>query len=600
MAASRLLVGSSLSDRVLVQHGGTPVLFHHAALRDALSARAPLAADLFAEPVLDRSDSGPPTRVSWYAPANQDPVTLDTLSPSTRALAETALRERFAALAPLFSDPGLGPLLRAALAIAGRDDILWTGEAPVLVNWGLVPVAVGTDTATLERHFQSTFRGLVDPGASPWANAPKPTPPRAAAPVAAAIAPTAAVTAVAAAPVAPTGWARPLGAAGAILGALAIVLLLSAVCLTAGFYYGWTRLVRQLEASAPPPRDPQFDADIQRIQQGVNDGLRRRIAELEQAGRGDVCLAVAGDLPDRPAEPGGQAPPNRTPMPHAALPPPPEQQPVQRPPPAPGQPAPPATNLADVLEDSVVMVLGEVTGPQGDGLRTGSGFAIGPDRIVTNNHVVEGVAPGKLFVASRKLGHVVGAEVVAHTPGSEPGQPDFAVIRIKDGALPPLTLSPTVDRLVPIVAVGFPGFVSEASDEFKRLMAGDMTAAPNAHFTTGEVSGIQAFHSQPVVIHTAAINHGNSGGPLADRCGRVVGINTFIRTDAEVAYNVDYALPAQTILTFLQQNGIPAATDAAACQPEAAFRPAAVPTPTPTPAPAPAPSPAPAPPTPAK
>jgi hypothetical protein len=95
-----------------------------------------------------------------------------------------------------------------------------------------------------------------------------------------------------------------------------------------------------------------------------------------------------------------------------------------------------------------------------------------------------------------------------------------------------------------------------------------------------------------VVIHTAAINRGNSGGPLADRCGRIVGVNTFIRTDQETAYRADYALPAVTLLTFLAQNNITARSEDNACNP-------AAPTPPTPPAPAVAAPAAPAPATPA-
>ncbi len=100
---------------------------------------------------------------------------------------------------------------------------------------------------------------------------------------------------------------------------------------------------------------------------------------------------------------------------------------------------------------------------------------------------------------------------------------------------------------------------------------------------------MQTMQGAPVVIHTAAINRGNSGGPLADRCGRIVGVNTFIRTDRETAYRADYALPSVTLLAFLQQNNVAARSEDNPCTPAA---------PSATPAPA-APAPAPAAPAPA-
>lgn len=363
-----------------------------------------------------------------------------------------------------------------------------------------------------------------------------------------------------------------MSAATAILAATAIVLLVSAVALAAGFYYGWVQLARQIEATAPVPRDPAFDADLKRIQEGVNDGLRRRLSQLEAALRGDICVAPDGPLPSGPQRQGDATPRGMSPIP--ALPPAPDQQPVQRPQSPPGAPAVPGagqtTNLADLLEDSTVLILAPSRGPDGQqGLSTGSGFAIAPNIVVTNLHVVDGSTPGELYVVNRKLGKPVEAEVIARTPNHDFGKPDFAVLKLKEGQLPPLALSPTADRLLPVVAVGFPGFVTQVGDDFKRLLRGEDGAMPAAHFTSGEVAGVQTMQGAPVVIHTAAINRGNSGGPLADRCGRIVGVNTFIRTDRETAYRADYALPAATLLTFLQQNNVAARSEDNACTPAA-------------------------------
>jgi S1-C subfamily serine protease len=606
MSGSRLLLGSSLTDRTLLPVDGQPAILQHERLRALLAERAPRAAEMFAEPWADAKDGQPIARVSWYAKAGEDPVAFEALPTSQRLAAENALRGRLADLVPLFQDPEAGPLLRAALSLPGRGDILWNGDAPVLVNWGVVPAQVGEDPAALARHFAEVFRDLVPGGANPW-GASRPAAPEAAAVGAgAAVAAGAAMAAAGAGggapppppPVMPPqagepGWRRPMSGATAILAATAIVLLVSAVALAAGFYYGWVQLSRQIAATAPVPRDPAFDADLRRIQEGVNDGLRRRLAQLETALRGDICVAPDGPLPAAPLRQ-GEAPPRGGMSPIPALPPAPDQQPVQRPQSPPGAPPVPgagqATNLADLLEDSTVLILAPIRSPDGrQGLSTGSGFAIAPDIVVTNLHVVDDATPGNLFVVNRKLGKPVEAEVIARTPNHDFGKPDFAVLKLKEGQLPPLALSPTADRLLPVVAVGFPGFVTQVGDDFQRLLRGEDGAMPAAHFTSGEVAGVQTMQGAPVVIHTAAINRGNSGGPLADRCGRIVGVNTFIRTDRETAYRADYALPSVTLLAFLQQNNVAARSEDNPCTPAA---------PSATPAPA-APAPAPAAPAPA-
>jgi S1-C subfamily serine protease len=563
----RLLAGTSFRDRHLVALDGAPVLGAFERLRAALRQGAPRAVDLFAEPHPDPRE-GAPQRATWYGEASADPVPLASLPTTQRLAAEQALRERLEALVPLLADPATAPLLRAALLIAGTEDVLWTGEAPILVNWGVVPAAIERSPEGYAAHFAATLGRFAPPGFAPWTmTAPGAAP--AAAPMAAAVAVPAAAAATAA-PVAAGGW---LGAFGATLAALAVVLLLSGVALVAGYYIGWNRLVARLQAETPPPLDPSLEADMRRLQEGVNEGLRQRIARLERGLEGDVCVAEEGPLPALPPQPGvpGQpTPPGRAEAPRQpALPPPPEQQPIR--PPGPEGQAGRAENLADALDRSVVLIVTQ----RGDGQRgvgIGTGFAIAADLVVTNRHVIEGAAT--IYAANRALGRPTQAQLVAQTPDHEPGRPDFALLRLPGAQLSPLPVSTEVDRLVPVVAAGFPGFVLGEDDDFRRLLGGESGAIPRAHLTSGEVSSLQPLRGNTVVIHTAAINRGNSGGPLADRCGRVVGVNTFIRTDREVAYRADYALPSAMLLPFLREAGAEITPAAGICQPERAAAPA--------------------------
>ncbi len=57
------------------------------------------------------------------------------------------------------------------------------------------------------------------------------------------------------------------------------------------------------------------------------------------------------------------------------------------------------------------------------------------------------------------------------------------------------------------------------------------------------------------VGHSAEISPGNSGGPLVDECGRVVGVNTFAVVDGAQA---KYALSSADLAAYLKQNGITA------------------------------------------
>ena len=85
-----------------------------------------------------------------------------------------------------------------------------------------------------------------------------------------------------------------------------------------------------------------------------------------------------------------------------------------------------------------------------------------------------------------------------------------------------------------------------------------MTMAPDMVFTTGEVSVVQARSSGiPMIIHTALISHGNSGGPLVDMCERIIGVNTWILEDEKYTNRVSFfSISASDLISFLGENGI--------------------------------------------
>lgn len=205
--------------------------------------------------------------------------------------------------------------------------------------------------------------------------------------------------------------------------------------------------------------------------------------------------------------------------------------------------APPADHeLLDAYSQAVIGVVRTV-GPavvsvswghraEGSG-GTGSGFLITPDGFaLTNSHVLHG---RKKVLATTDEGDAIQADLIGEDPAT-----DLALIRLAARDLPHAELGDS-QKLQPgqlVIAIGNPlGFQSTVS--------------------TGVVSAVgRALRSQGgrlienIVQHTAPLNPGNSGGPLVDSRGRVVGINTAI---IALAQGLGFAVPANTARWVIQE-----------------------------------------------
>ncbi|MGH2922510.1 MAG: S1C family serine protease [Solirubrobacterales bacterium] len=189
--------------------------------------------------------------------------------------------------------------------------------------------------------------------------------------------------------------------------------------------------------------------------------------------------------------------------------------------------------------DGVVFIQasgGQQAGPLGiprggQGTATGSGFVIDDDgHILTNAHVVEGAT--EIEVQAGDEGDVHSAEVVGMDPSS-----DVALLKVEE-----------TDGLTPL----------ELGDSSK-VQVGDAVVAIGNPFgldrtvTTGIVSAKQrlirapnGFSISDVIQTDAAVNPGNSGGPLLDSAGRVIGINSQIATSGGGNEGVAFAVPIET------------------------------------------------------
>ncbi|MDD2877299.1 MAG: serine protease [Acidiphilium sp.] len=211
-------------------------------------------------------------------------------------------------------------------------------------------------------------------------------------------------------------------------------------------------------------------------------------------------------------------------------------------------------SLVALADQATVMVLAF----HGKGGDQGSGFFISHRLIVTNDHVIAGAEPGKIFVVSRSLGKALPATIVASTGSTTIGTPDFALLSVaRQEAVQPLVLTASVAQLQPVVAAGYPGIVVQADRGFAALLHGNADAVPSVVLTEGRISAIETSPAGTRILpHTALVAPGNSGGPLIDQCGRVVGVDTFIAASAADAVHINYALEAATLDRFLTAHDV--------------------------------------------
>ncbi len=183
----------------------------------------------------------------------------------------------------------------------------------------------------------------------------------------------------------------------------------------------------------------------------------------------------------------------------------------------------------------------------------GSGFFITPDTILTNAHVV-GDATEAVFI-NKTVGSVRSAAIRVRL--FQQGL-DFAVLKT-EGPMPvqPLKIQTTlISRTEEVSAWGFPSAVTGDDPKFERLLRGNAEAAPEVVFSKGTVNVILE-RKPPLIVHSATVSQGNSGGPLVNKAGEVVGINTLIKQDDASYRQSSLSIPSTVIVAFLKANGVP-------------------------------------------
>lgn len=195
--------------------------------------------------------------------------------------------------------------------------------------------------------------------------------------------------------------------------------------------------------------------------------------------------------------------------------------------------------------------VGEVYASQGPGVVSvdvasdigpagGSGFVLDEDgHVVTNQHVVEGANEVSVRFSN-------GARRDARIVGEDPST-DVAVIKVDapQDALTPLTLGDSDSLKVgePVIAMGNPLNVGLSVTTGIVSGIGRPIEAPNNYTIDGAVQT------------DAAISSGNSGGPLLDSRGTVIGINSQVASGGStgVAQGVGFAVPINTVKNVVEQ-----------------------------------------------
>ncbi len=193
----------------------------------------------------------------------------------------------------------------------------------------------------------------------------------------------------------------------------------------------------------------------------------------------------------------------------------------------------------------------------------GSGFAVSTTRIVTNAHVVREVLQDdtlRIAIVPSDGNSADYAKVLAVSAAK-----DLAVLEIVGSLrLPALTIAGTAaGDGEEVAAVGYPMNVDRAQG----LDLADLFRPQPPVKSRGFVSGARPSRDIDTVLHTAPIARGNSGGPLLDNCGRVVGVNSFGTTsDDSSDAEFSFAVSDKELLAFLKSASIQPAVNAMPCR----------------------------------
>jgi len=545
---------------------------------DVVSAEVDeLTASFFARPEVIRGNGQSTTTVAWYSTQPGDARRWRELDDTTKAFVSDQVRLILAALRPLLTHKDVGGYLQRWLNLTDYQDNLYVvANRPVIVNWGLLPTEAVDDQDLRRTLFAGNLGRFADwlefvpflqserielrsVDAAPVPGTAQSGPGHTSAGAAAAAASpnftdqTGGNTSTLHEP--ETTERGPLAAAACWIPLAVLCGAALLVCLV----LLWPGVL--IYPAAPAISDSDLA--------GAEDVLRRRIADLQTTLTADSCRLTDASTADliRPVT-AGAAPQIIRPRLQTFTP---GETAETRIPPSPGQvevpsavPGASPSSLIGRLDSAAVLVFAR----SGNSVVTGSGFFVNGSDIVTNRHVVEGVS-SQFHVVNKALGRPMKVDVVSVTAKkTETGAIDFAVLRLQE--TPPehdvLTLGANIQRGANVLAYGYPSFVMETDATYQCLLAGRQDCVPVGSVTTGIVTALQTGEDGlPLALHTATISEGNSGGPLADYCGRAVGVNTFGRRNAKRVQQLNFAQQSRALGDFLETNAVAFSSEDTMC-----------------------------------
>jgi S1-C subfamily serine protease len=180
---------------------------------------------------------------------------------------------------------------------------------------------------------------------------------------------------------------------------------------------------------------------------------------------------------------------------------------------------------------------------------SGTGFVVAADRVLTNRHVVDGC--DHVFIRTAD-----GRMLPAVPPAKVDAGLDLSLLAVPGNPGPALAFrsGPAVRRGEGVVAYGFP-------------LPGLLSSDPK--LTRGEVNGLNGLGDNPAQYQISApVQPGNSGGPLLDLHGHIVGVvvsklnaGAVSRRTGDIAQNINFAVKGTAAADFLRRAGLTPKTE---------------------------------------